>query len=205
LTPNFVLANGIVTRLGKFLKAIRIHHYGGVEQLRYEETADPKLDSPDDVIVRLKAAAVNYSDIQVRQGTDATRTCLPEEVAAVVAECTSSHGVDVALELTGSPESFETLLPQLRLGGTAVLVGSVFPSRPVPLLLEQVVRRCLTLRGVHNYAPRHLHAALVFLANHHDYPFDTLVADWQPLATVNQALAASLPSTALRLGIRPTT
>lgn len=59
------------------MKAIRIHHYGGVEQLRYEETADPKLDSPDDVIVRLKAAAVNYSDIQVRQGTDATRTCLP--------------------------------------------------------------------------------------------------------------------------------
>jgi len=59
------------------LKAIRIHHHGGVEQLRYEETADPKLRSPDDVIVRLKAAAVNYSDIQVRQEADAQRPFLP--------------------------------------------------------------------------------------------------------------------------------
>jgi len=59
------------------VKAIRIHHHGGVEQLRYEETADPKLRSPDDVIVRLKAAAVNLSDIQVRQGTEGKRPCLP--------------------------------------------------------------------------------------------------------------------------------
>jgi len=59
------------------LKAIRIHHHGGVEQLRFEETPDPKLHSPDDVIVRLKAAAVNFSDIQVRQGIDGKRSCLP--------------------------------------------------------------------------------------------------------------------------------
>jgi len=59
------------------LKAIRIHHHGGVGQLRYEETPDPELRSPDDVIVRLKAAAVNLTDVQVRQGTDEKPYCLP--------------------------------------------------------------------------------------------------------------------------------
>ena len=59
------------------MKAIRIHQQGGVEQLRYEETTEPKLCSAEDVIVRLKASAVNFSDIQVRQGSDGKRLCLP--------------------------------------------------------------------------------------------------------------------------------
>ena len=126
----------------------------------------------------------------------ATQTCEPGDLARVVAQCTAGYGVDVALELTGSPEAFEVALPLVRLGGTIILVGSVFPSRPVPLLLEQVVRRCLTLRGIHNYAPRHLQAALEFLAQPHSYPFQALVAEWQPLAEVNQALAAPQPPSA---------
>jgi NADPH:quinone reductase-like Zn-dependent oxidoreductase len=59
------------------LKAIRIHQHGGVEQLHYEETADPEPQSPDDVVVRLKAAAVNLSDIEVRHGITGKRICLP--------------------------------------------------------------------------------------------------------------------------------
>jgi NADPH:quinone reductase-like Zn-dependent oxidoreductase len=68
LTLNFVLANEIVTFLGTFLKAIRIYQHGGVEQLRYEEAAEPFLQSADDVIVRVKAATLNLSDVQFRQG-----------------------------------------------------------------------------------------------------------------------------------------
>lgn len=76
------------------MKAIRIHYHGGVEQLRYEETAEPKLQLDDDVIVRLKTAAVNHSDIQVRLGTDGKRSCLPRILgsggAGVVAAVGSS-------------------------------------------------------------------------------------------------------------------
>ena len=60
------------------MKAIRVHHHGGIEQLRYEETDDPILQSPEYVIVRLKAAALNLADIQVREGiTDSKRLSLP--------------------------------------------------------------------------------------------------------------------------------
>ncbi len=89
------------------------------------------------------------------------------------------------------------------MGGSLILVGSVFPSRPVPLAAEQVVRRCLTLRGVHNYAPRHLHSAVEFLAAHPERPFDDLVQGWEPLSRLEIALSKALPPDKLRLGIRP--
>ena len=86
----------------------------------------------------------------------ATRACRPDDLSQVIKEATSGYGVDIALELTGEPAAFETLLPLARLGGSLILVGAVFPGRPVPIEAEQIVRRCLTLRGIHNYEPRHL-------------------------------------------------
>lgn len=59
------------------MKAVRIHHHGGVEQLRCEELAEPQIQRADDVIVQLKAAAVNFSDLQIRRGSDASRADLP--------------------------------------------------------------------------------------------------------------------------------
>jgi alcohol dehydrogenase len=133
----------------------------------------------------------------------ATHTAAPDDVARVARECTGGYGVDVALELTGAADAVEAILPLPRLGGVIVLVGSVFPTRPVPIAPEQVVRRCLTLRGVHNYAPAHLQAALNFLAGHPEYPFDGLVADWQPLVAIERVLASTGSPGHLRLGIRP--
>ena len=40
-----------------------MHGYGGVEQLFYEETDEPTIGEPQEVIVKLKAAAINHIDI----------------------------------------------------------------------------------------------------------------------------------------------
>ena len=64
------------------MKAVRIHHHDGAEQLRFEEAADPQLQAPDDVIVRLKAAALNGSDMRMRQGSGAGLSCLPRVVGS---------------------------------------------------------------------------------------------------------------------------
>ncbi|MGP0067449.1 MAG: zinc-binding dehydrogenase [Isosphaeraceae bacterium] len=133
----------------------------------------------------------------------ATHTATPEDLARIVVDCTGGHGVDVAIEMTGSPESVEALPSLTRMGGTVVLVGSVFPSRSISLSPEQLVRRCLTVRGIHNYAPGHLHAALAFLAAHPLLPFSGLVFGWEPLSALAGALAEPLPPDRLRLGIRP--
>ena len=52
------------------MKAVRLQGYGGIDQLRYEETGEPELASPDEVIVRLKAAAVNRIDLDLRRGVN---------------------------------------------------------------------------------------------------------------------------------------
>jgi alcohol dehydrogenase len=127
----------------------------------------------------------------------------PENLAHCVAEATAGHGVDVLIELTGSPDAFEQAYPMVRLGGTIVLVGSTYPARPVSIDLEQVVRRCLTIRGVHNYAPRHLQAAIEFLDEHPEFPFSSVVGPWQSLDRVAEAVAAGLNPNLLRLGVRP--
>jgi alcohol dehydrogenase len=132
----------------------------------------------------------------------ATRGADPDAVPAVVAAATGGFGADVAMDLAGSPEAFESLLPLVRLGGTIVEVGAAFPARPVPLVLEQLVRRNLTLRGIHNYAPRHLLEAVCFLERT-AVPFGSLVADWLPLEQAARAFERAAEPQVFRVGIQP--
>jgi zinc-binding alcohol dehydrogenase/oxidoreductase len=49
------------------VKAVRIHEEGGPEVLRYEDAPDPA-PGPGEVLVRLRAAALNHLDVWLRKG-----------------------------------------------------------------------------------------------------------------------------------------
>ena len=49
------------------MKAVRIHEFGGPEVLRYEDVPDPKLRK-DQVLIRVRACALNHLDLWVRKG-----------------------------------------------------------------------------------------------------------------------------------------
>ncbi|HEY5871643.1 MAG TPA: alcohol dehydrogenase catalytic domain-containing protein, partial [Gaiellaceae bacterium] len=49
------------------MKAVRIHGDGGPEVLRYEDVDDP-VAGPGEVLVSLRAAALNHLDVWVRKG-----------------------------------------------------------------------------------------------------------------------------------------
>lgn len=49
------------------MKAVCIHEHGGLEVLRWEDVADPSYGR-DEVLIRIKAAAMNHLDIWVRNG-----------------------------------------------------------------------------------------------------------------------------------------
>jgi alcohol dehydrogenase len=134
-------------------------------------------------------------------GADVTER--PEELADRVAELTEGRGVDAILELTGSPDAFELVEPLARIGGTIILVGSTYSARAVSISLEHVVRRCSNIRGLHNYAPRHLMQALSFLDNHREFPFDSLVGPWLPFEDLGLAFDQGLDRSRLRIGVRP--
>lgn len=49
------------------MKAIRFHEFGGPEVLKYEDVADPQFRK-DEVLIRVKACALNHLDLWVRKG-----------------------------------------------------------------------------------------------------------------------------------------
>jgi len=49
------------------MKAVRIHQFGGPEVLTYEDVPDPQLRK-DQVLVRVRACALNHLDVWVRKG-----------------------------------------------------------------------------------------------------------------------------------------
>lgn len=69
------------------MKAIRIHEFGGPEALRYEEVADPK-PRKDQVLIRVKAVAMNHLDLWVRKGLPGVKLphILGSDIAGEVVE-----------------------------------------------------------------------------------------------------------------------
>jgi NADPH:quinone reductase-like Zn-dependent oxidoreductase len=87
------------------MKAVRIHEHGGPEKLIYETVDDPK-PSPLEVVVRVKACAMNHLDIWVREGMPGMKANLPHilgcDISGVVEEVGSS--------VTGVKKGDETLV-----------------------------------------------------------------------------------------------
>ena len=128
----------------------------------------------------------------------------PDEIRAAVLGCTSGRGADVAIELSGYPEAIEMGLGLLRFGGQMILAGSVFPTRPVPIFPEQVVRRLLRISGVYNYNPEDLEAALEFLSQAQGrFPFEELVGKSFPLNEINAAFDFAKQQRPLRVAVIP--
>lgn len=64
------------------MKAIRIHQHGGVDQLRYENVDEPRIDDPKDAIVKLETAALNHIDIWTRMGATGINIPMPHILGA---------------------------------------------------------------------------------------------------------------------------
>jgi len=114
------------------------------------------------------------------------------------------EGADVVIEVCGAPEVIPLGIEMLRVGGTYVLAGVVNPAAMVTLDANQILRKLLTLRGVHNYHPRNLIEALDFVtANRERFPFHDLVDGKYPLECVNEAMADASSRRVLRAAIVP--
>ncbi|MDI6765486.1 MAG: zinc-binding dehydrogenase [Bacteroidota bacterium] len=75
------------------MKAIRFHEFGTVEVLRFEDVLKPAF-GPNEVLVQLKAAALNHLDIWVRSGSRERNIPLPHipgsDGAGIIAEVGSA-------------------------------------------------------------------------------------------------------------------
>lgn len=58
------------------MKAVRFHEHGGPEVLKYEEAPDPVIQ-PNEVLVRVRACALNHLDVWARKGMPGVKLPLP--------------------------------------------------------------------------------------------------------------------------------
>lgn len=112
--------------------------------------------------------------------------------------------VDAIFEVAGTSEVIPEGIRFLRPGGLYTFVGMVHPGTPLTVTGEMVVRKCLTFRGFHNYAPRHLERALAFLERQRDqYPWAELVSPPFALCDLQNALEETRNRVWPRVSIRP--
>jgi putative phosphonate catabolism associated alcohol dehydrogenase len=97
--------------------------------------------------------------------------------------------VDAIFEVAGVPGLVVEGLRLLRPGGFYCFVGMVHPQTQLAVTGEQIIRKCLTIRGVHNYGPWHLDEAISFLARTaRQYPYESLVSKPFPLVQLDDAV-----------------
>ncbi|OOQ56537.1 zinc-binding dehydrogenase [Mucilaginibacter pedocola] len=110
--------------------------------------------------------------------------------------------VDITFDMTGHGEAMVAGLKSLALGGTAVWIGAVFPAAAVPIDAQRMVRRILTIKGLHNYNyDDFLNAAVFIEKNYLKYPFESLVEKEFSLAEVDRAFAYATEYKPVRVGV----
>lgn len=89
------------------MKAVLFREHGGPDKLSYEEMPMPKI-GPQEVLIRVKACALNHLDIWVRQGSPAYSVPLPHvggsDVSGIVEQVgTQVEGIAIGTQVFVSP------------------------------------------------------------------------------------------------------
>lgn len=114
----------------------------------------------------------------------------------------ASVKADIVLEFSGMPSAIESTLDALEVGGTAVWIGATFPQDSIPVNAEKMIRRVLTIKGLHNYNQHDLVAAVSFVeAQHQAYDFASLVHGGFSLDQTNAAYQYAIDNNPFRVGI----
>lgn len=151
--------------------------------------ADPLAESRDRAIRFGATAAVDPKDPEY-----------PQRLTGL----TQGRGADLVLELAGTADSVCVAMQSARIGGTILLAGTVAPVGAIPFDPETIVRRMLTIIGVHNYHPQDLGTAVQFLAGPgRAYPFGSLIGTTFPLSQAEQALNLAHEQPGLRIAVVP--
>jgi putative phosphonate catabolism associated alcohol dehydrogenase len=141
---------------------------------------------------------VDPARLEMARDFGADRLLTPEDL---------QHGVSigdtgVAFDFSGQPSAMEAGLSLLGVGGTAVWIGATFPQPDLSLNAEQVVRKIMTIRGLHNYNQEDFIRAVEFMERHHSsFPFADLICGGFQLNDVEAAFERAHTSGVHRVGI----
>jgi NADPH:quinone reductase-like Zn-dependent oxidoreductase len=82
------------------MKAVRFHSHGGIDRLKFEDCPDPK-PGPGEVVLRVRACALNHLDLWERKGLPGIKLPLPHISGSDIAGVIDSTGDGVNHLKTG--------------------------------------------------------------------------------------------------------
>jgi putative phosphonate catabolism associated alcohol dehydrogenase len=127
----------------------------------------------------------------------------PAATAAFVAGLGADDGADIVVEAGGAAAAVALAVELTATGGSCIFAGTVSPVGLVPIDPERIVRRQLSIRGVHNYLPADLVTAVDHLASPQGAGLAGLVGPEFPLSRANDAVAAAASPDHLRVVVVP--
>jgi L-iditol 2-dehydrogenase len=166
----------------------------GVERAETEPEQTVAVLGPGPIGLMLCAASKDAGARVVSVGGRAERRELAREFGA---EPGDGSGADIVIEAVGTAEAWHDALELVRPGGTVVFFG----GREVAVDTFRLHYEELTLRGAFHHTPRHVRAALAFLASG-AYPWERLVTHQVALEGV-AALFADPPADLLKAAVVP--
>jgi alcohol dehydrogenase len=115
---------------------------------------------------------------------------------------TGGLGADLVIEVAGFAKVVEVGVKMLRIGGRYLLHGAVYPDDNFTLPSHDVIIKCLSLFGLHNYSSKHLGMALDLVLQTQDkVPYTELAGPRFPLTA--EGVTEALLALENREGIRP--
>jgi L-iditol 2-dehydrogenase len=117
------------------------------------------------------------------------------------AEPGDGRGADVVIEAAGTAQAWRDAVELVRPGGTVVLFGGLEQDVKVEIDPYRLHYEELTLRGAFHHTPRHVRAALAFLASG-AYPWERLVTHRLRLEELPRLLAEP-PRDLLKAAVYP--
>lgn len=111
-------------------------------------------------------------------------------------------GIDRFIDMSGSPEAMEAGIDTLQVNGRAILIGAVFKQRRTQIDAEQIIRKLISIKGLHNYNYNDFSAAVDFMINNwKKYPFTEVIEKEFPVEAINDAFQYAIDEKPIRVGL----
>ena len=109
---------------------------------------------------------------------------------------------DIVLDYSGTNDAMLLGLKKLSVGGIAIWVGATYPQHSLMLSAEDIIRKMITIKGLHNYNDADLLSAVDFIEKFHNhFPFHALIEASFSLDQVEEAFQYVTEHNPYRVGI----
>jgi threonine 3-dehydrogenase len=86
-------------------------------------------------------------ELATRMGATLAVNPLEQQIEEVQRTLGMAEGFDIALEMSGNPTAFDSILDNMAHGGRVAVLG--IPAGPIPVNMERVVFNMLTIKGIY--------------------------------------------------------